>query len=266
MKYDYTRTVGLGALALALSTAGCGGGTPTSVTPPANPSLVGAQSASGFALPDRRHHHHGFCAVVTNSQNFNGTAIARGSWIWFSSVTSFPGNNGDVRAEMRDSKITFSDGTKRIKIGGPSMRISLAGSTVKLRFKSLGLFSRKGMWRLSAPVNTAGNDLLDTVAYRATRGLSGGIQNVTWSAKFYSKSAVKSMHWQWGAAVYTRFSKSYKRLGVKPLDDNHYPPYNSDPAGTPERYKQFVTGGATGGGGSNYTGGLSGTVNITPCK
>jgi hypothetical protein len=34
---------------------------------------------------------------------------------------------------------------------------------------------------------------------------------------------------------------------------------NSDHAGTPENDKQNVTGGATGGGGSNYTGSLSAT-------
>src|SRR5439155_361606 len=39
---------------------------------------------------------------------------------------------------------------------------------------------------------------------------------------------------------------------------------NSDHAGTPEAFKPYVIGGARGGGGSNYTGSLSGTVAVAP--
>jgi len=53
--------------------------------------------------------------------------------------------------------------------------------------------------------------------------------------------------------------------GVKPVDDNQTSNYqNSDHAGTPESFKASVTGGATGGGGSNYTGSYSPTVSVTP--
>jgi hypothetical protein len=52
---------------------------------------------------------------------------------------------------------------------------------------------------------------------------------------------------------------------VKPVDDNKASAYkNSDHAGTPESFKAFVTGGARGGGGSNYTGSWSGTDGVTP--
>src|SRR5438876_11122063 len=47
-------------------------------------------------------------------------------------------------------------------------------------------------------------------------------------------------------------------LAVKPVDDTKASQYkNSDHAGTPENLKTFVTGGARGGGGSNFTGSLS---------
>jgi hypothetical protein len=63
-----------------------------------------------------------------------------------------------------------------------------------------------------------------------------------------------------GRAVYTSFSTDYTKLGVKPVDDNQASSYkNSDYAGTPESFTAYVTGGATGGGGSNYTGSYSGT-------
>lgn len=278
------RIGGAGSVILALLLSGCAGNgaspgsagagqgfAPATAGDNAAPANVAQtngvdEDSSDAVTPDqfRRHHHHGACAPVTNTQNFNGTAINKGDYIWFSSVMSFPGNQGGLKVQMTDSTIRFSDGSRNFKIKGPAMTAVLGSSKVRLKFDN---DKRKGsQWTLRAPVNTAGNDYLNGIAYRVTRALPGGIQNVTWSGKFFSKSGVQQMHWQWGAAVYTRFSGKYQRLGVKALDDNHYPPYNSDHAGTPERYKGFVTGGATGGGGGNYTGGLGPTINVTPCK
>lgn len=275
MKYDYASSgkAGPAALALAALVAGCNGGTPMSASPAGSSILPSsAQGLGDDALSPDRKKHRGACLAVTNSQNFNGTAIAKGDYIWFSSVTSFPGNKNAVKVMMRDSKIELSDGIKTLKIVGPKMRLALGSANLKFKFdrRGGGKFGKfkngKGTFRLEAPLNTSGNDLLNGIAYKVPVDLPGGIQNVTWSAKFYSKSGVQSMHWQWGAAVYTRFSNNYRKLQVKPLDDNHYPPNNSDHAGTPEAFKSFVIGGATGGGGSNYTGGLGPTVNVVPCR
>jgi hypothetical protein len=75
-----------------------------------------------------------------------------------------------------------------------------------------------------------------------------------------------TVQWQWAAAVYPNFSTGYNTLGVKPVDDNKASQYqNSDHAGTPETFKSFVTGGARGGGGSNYTGSYSATGSTIPC-
>src|SRR5580700_233016 len=54
-------------------------------------------------------------------------------------------------------------------------------------------------------------------------------------------------------------------IGSKAGVGNNFGPYsNSDHAGTPETYKAFVTGGATGGGGSNWTGSYSSTASVSP--
>jgi len=83
---------------------------------------------------------------------------------------------------------------------------------------------------------------------------------VKWSASFTTDTPGVTMNWQWAAAVYTSFDTDSNNLGVKPVDDNHASVYqNSDHAGTPENFETFVTGGATGGGGSNFTGSYSGT-------
>ena len=100
-----------------------------------------------------------------------------------------------------------------------------------------------------------------------TTALPGGIQNVTWDGNLVSNKMV-SVNWQWAAAVYptSQFSTNYNALGVKPVDDNQTSQYrNSDHAGTPENFKNDVIGGATGGGGSNYTGSLSATAGVSTC-
>ena len=72
-----------------------------------------------------------------------------------------------------------------------------------------------------------------------------------------------TVNWKWAAAVYTSFSTNNNGLGVKPVDDNQASAYkNSDHAGTPETFKSFVTGGARGGGGSNYTASYSATTRL----
>jgi hypothetical protein len=67
-----------------------------------------------------------------------------------------------------------------------------------------------------------------------------------------------TLEWQWAAAVYTKFPLpgSYNLLQVKACQDNGMlmNPVNPDPAGTPEALKAFVTAGALGYGGTNYTG------------
>jgi hypothetical protein len=279
MKHHYrlTSIAGLGALASALLVAGCGGNVTPSGSTSGSPGLPVGQSlvqsgadSSGFMSPDKRrrhrHHHQGYCAAIEIAQNFNGQAIAKGSWILFTSATQFPGNQGAARVEMKDSRIRFSDGLHNYTVNGPDMAFTY-DKNLRLRFNDgfKGKNPFAGGWTMSAPTNTGGNDFLDDMVYRVPHALPGNIQNVTWSAKFYSRSDIQQMHWQWGAAVYTRLSKNYSKLGIKALDDNHYPPYNSDSAGTPERYKGFVTQGATGGGGGNYTGMGGPTQNVTPC-
>jgi hypothetical protein len=106
----------------------------------------------------------------------------------------------------------------------------------------------------------AGNTFLSAFSYLVPATIPGGVNPVTWSGTITSDTPGVTINWQWAAAVYTSFSSNYTALGVKPVDDNNASIYqNADHAGTPESYKQNVTGGARGGGGSNYTGSYSGT-------
>lgn len=116
----------------------------------------------------------------------------------------------------------------------------------------------------------AGNVFLDGVPLPLPNGLPGGVKNVTWSASFATDTPGIKLNWQWAAAAYSSLdlncsatSPDLNCLGVKPVDDNKASQFqNSDHAGTPENSKANVVGGATGGGGANFTGGLSGTKSV----
>ena len=112
-----------------------------------------------------------------------------------------------------------------------------------------------------------GNTLFSALSYLVPANLPGGIHSVTWSGTISTVTPGVKVNWQWAAAVYPNFSTNPNQLGVKPVDDKVQNPYlNQDHAGTPENFKTFVIPGATGGGGSNYTGGLSGTATVGPCQ
>jgi len=138
------------------------------------------------------------------------------------------------------SAITFSSATTTATTDYVLLKPTFLGKGWKTQLQFSGL---------------AGNDLMTAVEFKVpSGGLPGGIKDVAFTATFSSYAPGLTVNWQWAAAVYTSFDTDYNALGVKPVDDNKASEYkNSDHAGTPENFKPFVTGGASGGGGSNYT-------------
>jgi hypothetical protein len=197
------------------------------------------------------------------SANFNGTAIPAGDTIWFSSVLKPSGlGSNRVTIFVRKSTITFTANGTNYNIAAPDANITFDPSVTSA---TVSFDATKNLWQITVPPNgLAGNTFLDGAEFPVpSGGLPGGIKNVTWQANFSTDTSGVSMQWQWASAVYTSFNASYASLGIKPVDDNKASEYqNSDHAGTPEDYKTYVVGGATGGGGSNYTGGYSGTVSL----
>jgi hypothetical protein len=208
----------------------------------------------------------------TITGNFNGTAINEGDYIWFTGVLTVKGlGSSPTTVYVSHASITFTADSKTYVVNVPSSAITFSSATsiattdyVQLKPLSLG----KG-WRTKLQSSgLAGNDLMTAVEFAVPAGgLPGGIQNVAFTATFSSFATGLTVNWQWAAAVYTSFDADYNDLGVKPVDDNKASKYqNSDHAGTPENFKSFVTGGAAGGGGSNYTGSYSatGSCALTP--
>lgn len=197
------------------------------------------------------------------ASNFNGTAIPGHSHIWFTGVLTVQGlPDATTELYVTHSTITFTASGKTYDVVVPDSTIWLSPSTTLATtdFAYLGSHFLGRGWDTYLPSSgLAGNYLMTAVAL-PTDGLPGGIQNVTWSASFSSYTSGLNVQWAWAAAVYSDFASEYNALGVKPVDDNKASQYqNSDHAGTPENFKQYVIGGATGGGGSNFTGSLSGT-------
>jgi RHS repeat-associated protein len=196
--------------------------------------------------------------------NFNGTAIAGGDTIWFTSVLKPSGlGSTPVTIFFRKSTVIFTANGTSYTVPAPDSNITFSPSATSA---TISFDSTKNLWQITVPSSgLAGNTMLGAVQFVVPAGgLPGGIQNVKWQANFSTDTSGISVQWQWAAAVYTSFGASYSSLGVKPVDDNKASQYqNSDHAGTPENYKTYVAGGATGGGGSNYSGGYSGTVGVS---
>ena len=200
------------------------------------------------------------------SSNFNGTAIEGGSYIWFTGALKLKGlPSGTTEVYVSHSTITFIANGTTYAVKVPDSTITLSPSTT-LAATDFTLLSPHFLgdgWDTNLPSSgLAGNDLMTAVRFSVpSAGLPGGIKNVTWSATFSSFTSGLTVQWQWAAAVYSTFTNNYNSVGVKPVDDNQASEYkNSDHAGTPENFKQYVIGGATGGGGSNFTGSLSATA------
>ena len=119
-----------------------------------------------------------------------------------------------------------------------------------------------GTWTTTVPSSIKGNTFFSGHSVQIPAGLPGSVKP-TWSGTISIDTPGVSVNWQWAAANYpgAHFSANDGALGVKSVDNKTLDPLyqNNDHAGKPENFKQFVVGGGTGGGGSNYTGSYSGT-------
>jgi len=197
-------------------------------------------------------------ASTAIASNFNSTSIQAGTAIWFNSIVKVGGLPDGGTLNFTGSTVRFAANGTSYSLPVPNASVTVA-STVS---QATTVFdAAANTWRTTVPVSYTGNVFLTGLAYTAPVNLPGGINPVTWSGNFSSPTAGVTASWKWAAAVYTQFGSSYDVDGVKPIDGNKLNPYvNSDHAGTPESFKAYVTGGARGGGGSNWTGGYSGTA------
>jgi hypothetical protein len=200
--------------------------------------------------------------VSTIVSSFNGTTIPAGDTVWFNSVAKVGGLSfGTTTLHVTDGTVSFTSNGTPYTVDLPDMTITFT----TLATSASTSYDASG-WHITTPPVSSGNVFLGGAALPVPNGLPGGIKNVTWTGNFTSDTGGLTVKWQWAAAVYTRFGSSPGSFGVKTVDSGSLDAvyHNSDHAGTPEAFKQFVTGGARGGGGSNYTGSYSGTAAVSP--
>lgn len=201
--------------------------------------------------------------LSTIASNFNGTAIAAGSSVWFNSVMKVSGlGSTPVNIHVSQQTVSFQANGTNYSLNIPDSDITFSPSVM---VGTTSFDSSANQWVSSLPSSFSGNAFLGGMTFYAANGLPKGINPVTWSASFTTDTPGVKVNWQWSAAVYTNFSSDYNSLNVKPLDSSSLTIYaNSDHAGAPEAFKRFVVGGARGGGGSNYTGSYSATGSTVP--
>jgi len=192
--------------------------------------------------------------------NFNGTAIPCPDYVWFIAVGKLMTPAlAPITIYMQNQHITFTANSINYNLLVPD------GATTFDASATTATTAFAGGWVTTVPLSASGNQFFAALAFPVPcpAGLPGSIHPVSWSADFFASKPGATVDWTWSAAAYTNFSTAYNTLGVKATDANGFPPFtNSDHAGTPENFKSFVTGGATGGGGSNFTGSLCSTHSV----
>ena len=218
--------------------------TPTATPTPAGPSNGFISWSNSLDFP----------ASSEVSSNFNTTAIPSGSYIWFTAVVSATGlsTNNPVTIRFHDGEIRFGAGGVQHKLAVPDAKLSFEPNAPV--GAETGYNNHTNLWSTAIRTGTPGSFFLTGMVYRAPSNLTG-IGTVTWKGAFSTDTPGVQISWQWSAAVYTNFGASLGSLNVKPCNGATCSQYNnSNLAGTPELYKAYVTAGAMGNGGTNYTG------------
>jgi cysteine-rich repeat protein len=202
--------------------------------------------------------------VVSSRADFNGTAIAAGSTLWFTSVMKVSGvGSRPVHLYFNQAHIQFSANDSNYDLPVPDANITIDPAAT---LATTDFNPATQTWETVLPVSGAGYRFLGGLAWQVPTNLPGGIKPVVWSASFESDAPI-TVSWRWSAAVYSTFSTDYRALLVKPVDDNTHSVYqNKDHAGTPEAFKSFLIAGGRGGGGANYTGSLNAAINVIPVQ
>ena len=208
-------------------------------------------------------------ANTTSTSNFNGTNIKDGAYIWFNANFTAKGvPSTGATITFTGSNISFN-ANQAYNLAVPNGKIVFSPNAM---CSSTTFDSVSNTFMTTVPISGSDEILLTGLAFPVPAGFGTAHGNVVWSGTFGTDTSGVTMQLKWGAAVYTTFSTDYNALAVKPTHTNSCSYSNSDHAGTPEgidsgsgqTFKSFVTGGARGGGGSNWTGSWSGTTSVSP--
>jgi hypothetical protein len=214
------------------------------------------------------------CTVQSsNTSNFNGTPIQGGDYIWFNANFTASGIPSDGATIYLDNSTISFTADKAYNLAIPNAQITFSPSAT---CSTTSYDSASNTFTTIVPLKGDDELFLSGLAFpvpASFANVNGKVSsNVVWNGTFGSDTPGVSINWKWGAAVYTVFSTNYNTVAPKAAHQTACSGGSSDHAGTPEGidstsgkpFKNFVTGGARGGGGSNWTGSWSGTLSVDP--
>jgi len=205
-----------------------------------------------------------------NSTSFNETPIESGNWIWFNANFTVKGVPlAGAVINFTNSKILDVETGTLLTDSAPNAQITFSPTAT---CSSTTFSTMTNTWITTVPIKGDSEIFLSGVAVPVpSAGLRGGTK-VDWTGSFNTNGvAGMSIEWKWGAAVYTSIATDYNALGVKAGQQTACQMNNTQHAGVPEDtnnrnqlWKNFVIGGATGGGGTNATGSWDSPQSVTP--
>ena len=202
----------------------------------------------------------GPCTVIGSiNSNFNGTAVVGVSsgpaFIWFNSNLSVKGMTAGNSIFLTSSRVLINGVPHDV----PNARITFLDVVCATTEFDTGT----NTWNTTVPLSGSDAIFLSGLAFPVTN-LPGGAK-VSWEGTFGTTQRGVCLSWKWGAAAYKTFT-DYNAALIKPTHQGACLFDNGDHAGTPENttIRASVTGGARGGGGSNFTGSWSGTGSLCP--
>jgi hypothetical protein len=193
------------------------------------------------------------------NKNFNGTAITgtgTNPGVWFNSNFTITGSMvaGNI-VRLKNSVVTING-------------VPYAVPDAVIKFDNVDCATttfKNGGWFTTVPVDGDDEIFLSGSYVGFPNGLPGGAV-VSWAGTIGTDQPGVCIKWKWGAAAYTGFPVDYNEAQIKPTHHDACAYNTSHHAGTPENpdVQANVKGGATGGGGSNWTGSWSGTLQLCP--
>jgi hypothetical protein len=216
------------------------------------------------------------CATGAQALSYNVSEQSKNASeiVWFNSHFKLQGNvpTTDFTVNVTNQSITFGSPTLAV----PDAVITFT-STVGCASTSFNTTANQ--WETFIPLSyaTHADEIFSAgLAYELPPSFPENVNNVTWNVTFTSSAPSLQFQFQYGAANYL---SSNSKGDVFPTTASGQPDYNAmmidpvhnaptcngyndgDHAGTPENatVKSLVTGGGSGGGGSNWTGSWSST-------
>ena len=173
----------------------------------------------------------------------NGTPAPGGS-IWFNANFSVTGIHDGTVLQFQGAFIQFPANGNTYILHVPNAVITFSSS---VSCASTSFDPGTNTWQTTVPVSGTNEIFLSGVSFPVpASGLQGGLNLVNWSESFASNTPGVSIQWRWNATVFSSFSTDYNSLGVKPSHQSACLHNNDDPAGTPEKFRNSVVGGARG--------------------